>query len=177
MKRRIATLATLVALTAAPASALPFIDLDGEDRRNMLLINPGDLLSGVISLEYERGLARWFGVTLGVSVYTFRGVFTPPGEPGYTGISPEIGFRFHFIRHAPRGLFIGPYASAGYVFGRDDNAGISRAWSWGLGAAVGYNFTFGRHFTLQLGVGGGFNDYGDRLRWAPRFKVGIGATF
>jgi hypothetical protein len=178
MKRRIAAIATLVALIATPAAAAPIeINLDGEERRNMLLINPGDLFSGVLSLEYERGLARWFGVTLGLSVWTFRGVFTPPGEPAYTGIAPEIGFRFHFIRHAPRGLWIGPYASAGYVFGRDDGSAVTRAWSWGLGAALGYNFTFGRHFTLQLGVGGGFNDYGERLRWDPRFKLGIGATF
>lgn len=178
MKRTILTTATVLVLAASGVQAAPRIDLDdAAPRRNMLLLNPGDLFNGVLSLEYERGLARWFGITLGLSVSTFRGVFTPLGQPSYTGISPEVGFRFHFIRHAPRGLWIGPSVSAGYLFSRDDGATLRRAWSWGLGAALGYNFVIGRHFTFQLGVGGGFTDSGDGLRWDPRLKLGIGATF
>ena len=141
----------------------------------MLLLNPGDLFSGIISLEYERGLTSWFGITLGLSIFTFHSVFNTD-EPTFNSITPELGFRFHFIRQAPRGLWIGPYISPGYVFGRSSGS-VSRAWSWGLGAALGYNFVLGQHFTFQLGAGGGFVDYGDRVRWDPRLKLGIGATF
>lgn len=38
-------------------------------------------------------------------------------------------------------------------------------------------FIFGRHFTFQIGAGGGFTDYGDRLAWSPRLKLGLGAAF
>ena len=55
--------------------------------------------------------------------------------------------------------------------------GHSRPWSWGLGAALGYNFIIGRHFTFQIGAGGGFTDYGDVLVWSPRLRLGIGAAF
>lgn len=143
---------------------------------NLLLVNVGDLLGGVVNVEYERALASWFGITAGLSVWAFHGVFVPLGEPSFTGISPELGARFHFIRDAPGGLWFGPYLTAGYLFSRSDGA-LSQPWAWGLGAAVGYNFIFGRHFTFQLGVGGGFTDYGDRLVWAPRLRLGLGAAF
>ncbi len=142
------------------------------DTPNLLLVNVGDLLGGVVSLEYERALRPWFGLTAGLSVYAFNGAFAPFSGPGFTGINPEFGARFHFIRDAPGGLWFGPYLTAGYLF-----SGGSRPFAWGLGAALGYNFIFGRHFTFQLGVGGGFTDLGDRLLWAPRLRVGLGAVF
>lgn len=137
----------------------------------MLVVNVGDLLGGVVSLEYERALSRHFGLTAGLSVWAFHGVFAGPSAPTPTFLSPELGIRFHFIRDAPGGLWFGPYVTAGYLFSG------SRPWAWGVGAALGYNFIFGRHFTFQIGVGGGFTDYGDRLVWAPRLRVGIGAAF
>jgi hypothetical protein len=54
---------------------------------------------------------------------------------------------------------------------------VASPFAWGIGAAAGYNFIIGRHFTIQVGVGGGFTDYGDRLVWYPRFRLGLGAVF
>ena len=175
MRRAAVTLFTVIIMSASSVRAAPLLVTEREPRKNMLLLNPGDLFSGIISLEYERGLASWFGITLGLSIFTFHSVFNTD-EPTFNSITPELGFRFHFIRHAPRGLWIGPYISPGYVFGRSSGS-VSRAWSWGLGAALGYNFVLGEHFTFQLGAGGGFIDYGDHVRWDPRLKLGIGATF
>ncbi|MDP1827039.1 MAG: hypothetical protein Q8L48_27445 [Archangium sp.] len=169
MNRAVLALAAAALLLAAPARAHP-------PRPNLIILNVGDLFGGVINVEYERALTSWFGLTAGISVWTFRGIFAPPAEPTFTGISPEFGARFHFIRDAPGGLWLGPYVSAGYLFSRSDG-GLARAWAWGVGAALGYNFIFGRHFTFQLGVGGGFTDYGDRLVWAPRLRLGLGAAF
>ncbi len=172
-------LAAALCLAATDARAqqqVMVVQQNQQSGRNMLLVNPGDLFSGVISLEYERALLPWFGLTAGVSLWTFRGVFTPLGEPTYTGVGPELGARFHFIRDAPRGLWVGPSISAGYQLGRSDGA-VSRLWSWGLGAGVGYNFVFFRFFTFQLGAAGGFVDYGEKLVWSPRLKLGVGATF
>ncbi len=168
-RRCAVALAAVAVMGSSPVQAHP-------ERPNLLLLNVGDLLGGVVSVEYERALASWFGLTAGVSVWTFRGLYTPLGEPAYTGISPELGARFHFIRDAPGGLWFGPTLSAGYLFSSSTGT-LNRVWSWGVGAAVGYNFIFGRHFTFQLGVGGGFTDYGDRIVWSPRLRLGLGVAF
>jgi hypothetical protein len=149
-----------------------------ESRRpspNLLLINPGDLFNGVFSLEYERALGRFFGLTAGFSAWTFNGPFSF-GQPNYTVFGPEVGLRLHLIESAPAGLWLGPSISAGYVIARDGGA-VARAWSWGLNAGVGYNFVLGRHFVFQLGAAGGFVDYGDRLVWQPHLKLGLGGVF
>ncbi|MFT3708102.1 MAG: hypothetical protein QM817_10645 [Archangium sp.] len=179
MKRIALTMALAAALFATAASAHGVIVVNDPyyRGRNMLLVNPGDLLNGVVSLEYERALTSYFGLTGGFSAAAFNGPFNF-GQPAYTVIGPEFGMRFHFIEAAPAGLWLGPTISAGYVVARDGSlVAVSRAWSWGLGAAVGYNFVFGRHFTLQVGAGGGFQDYGDVLVWTPRLRLGLGATF
>lgn len=143
---------------------------------NLLLANPADLLGGAVSVEYERALTPWFGLTAGVSVWSFRGDLVPVGTPSFTSLSPELGARFHFVRDAPGGLWVGPMISGGYLFARNVGA-LVRTWSWGLGAAVGYNFIIGHHFTVQLGAGAGFVDYGDLLAWAPRLRLGVGWAF
>ncbi len=176
MKRAFVGLCALAMVASSSSQAEHWVRRGYSSNRNMILVNPGDLFSGVISMEYERALASWFGLTAGFSVWTFRGVFAPLGEPSFQGISPEFGMRFHFIKDAPGGLFFGPTISAGYLFARSDGA-LSRAWAWGLGAVLGYNFIFGEHFAFQLGLGGGFTDYGDRLVWAPRLRLGLGAAF
>lgn len=172
MRKLCLSLAVLGALASSPVWA----DVRGHGRGygpNLLLVNPGDLLNGVITVEYERALASWFGITLGASLWAFPGIW---GGPSYTAFVPEVGARFHLIRHAPGGLFFGPTLSAGYVAYRSDGP-VLRAFAWGLGASVGYNFIFGRHFTFQIGVGGRFTDYGDRLVWSPRLLLGLGAAF
>lgn len=177
MKRLFLALFAATALAAGPARAdVVIITNDSRVDPNLLLINPGDLLSGVVSLEYERALNPWFGITGGLSVWAFRGPFIPFNQPYYTAFVPEVGVKFHFIRDAPAGLWFGPTISAGYVASRSDGS-LSRAFAWGLGASVGYNFVFGRHFTFQIGAGGRFTDYGDGLYWSPRLILGLGAVF
>lgn len=144
-----------------------------EQRRpNLLVVNPADLLSGIVSLEYERGLNSLLGVSIGVSAWAFPGVFAF-GQPSMTAIGPELGLRFHFIRDAPAGLWFGPSINTGVVIGSE----TTRVWMWGLGAAAGYNFVIGDHFVLQLGAGGGFVDSGAGLVWSPRFRLGLGGVF
>jgi hypothetical protein len=167
---------SVVASSAARADVYINVNERGgsEYGPNLLLINPGDLINGVISLEYERALSPWFGLTIGASVWAFRG-WTFGQNDTYFAFLPELGARFHFIRDAPGGLFIGPTVSAGYV--ASSSGTLTSAFAWGLGASVGYNFIIGRNFTFQLGVGGRFTDYGGNLVWSPRLLLGLGATF
>lgn len=176
MRNLLLSLSLLGVLASTPARADVYL-VEGSrgPGPNLLLINPGDLLDGVITIEYERALASWFGLTVGASVWAFPGVFAF-GQHTYTAFVPEIGARFHFIRSAPGGLFIGPSLSAGYVAASSTGA-VTRAFAWGLGLSLGYNFIFGDHFTFQLGIGGRFIDYGDALVWSPRLLLGLGAAF
>jgi hypothetical protein len=172
MRRLVFTILTAATLTTSSVALADLTIGDSSPRRNAFLINPGDLLNGVLSLEYERGVAPWLGINFGLGLTFFDSIFNDD-DRGNTGLTAEVGFRFHFIRHAPGGLWFGPYITGSTMFDPDRY----QWWTWGLGAAVGYNFVLGRHFTLQLGGGGGFVDYGDHLSWDPRFRVAVGASW
>lgn len=169
------SLSLLIAMVLTSSLALAHEDalvVEGPlPRRNALLINPGDLFNGTLSLEYERGVVPWLGLNAGFGVSFFPSMWNTAGFS--EAVHVELGFRFHFIRHAPGGLWFGPYTIVSAGFDED----LYQWLTWGLGAAVGYNFVLGRHFTLQLGGGGGFVDYGNRVAWAPRFRLGLGASW
>jgi hypothetical protein len=112
------------------------------------------------------------GLEFAMSVLAFHSVFNPPVTTQVVAISPEIGLRLHLIRNAPGGLWIGPSVNAAYITGTDP----PRAYGFGFGAAVGYNFFLGP-FALQVGVGGAVQDYGEGWVWSPRFRLGLGFDF
>jgi len=162
------------AAEAAPPAAQP-VTIAASGPQNVLLVNPGDLFSGIITVEYERALSRWFGLSLGASLWAYRGPFAGQGE-WFPSFGPELGLRLHVIRDAPGGLWIGPSVTFGYV--APGTAGDPvRPWAWGLGGALGYNFILFRHLVFQLGAGGGFTDYGRGYVWSPRLRLGLGAAF
>lgn len=173
MKRDLGRLAfvTCLIVNVSFAQARPWRD---DSYRNLMLINPGELFTGSLALEYERALGPFFGLVGGLSVALFDGPLNL-GNPWATIVGPEIGFKFHFIQNAPVGLWLGPYINAGYVVSRG-NSELQRLWAWGAGAGIGYNFQFGR-FVFQIGASGGFTDHGYRLAWAPRLKLGVGGVF
>jgi hypothetical protein len=174
MKREVSLVVILVCIVSSEAR--PDSAAVAAPGKNLLLVNPGDLFTGVVSLEYERALAPFFGLSVGLSVWAFHSLLSPATDPDYTSISPELGARLHLIRGAPGGLFLGPYVTGGYLFARS-GATPSRPWSWGVGGAVGYNFIVGQHFTFQIGAGYGFTAYGAQLVWFPRLRLGLGAVF
>ncbi len=178
MKKTLLALVAVAALGVGGAAQAADVGIRHApvEKPNMLLFNPGDLLGGIVSFEYERALETWFGLSAGLSVQSFRGAFTPAGTSSYVALGPEIGARFHFIQAAPGGLWLGPYVGGAYIAARDDGA-VSRAFGWNLGAALGYNFIIARSFVFQIGAGGGFHDYGNNLVWAPRLRLGLGGVF
>lgn len=171
MKSRILAVIVAVGLTAAPVSA----DEGGSfGPRNLLVFNAGDLINGLLTLEYERGLSRHIGLEFGLSVLAFRGAFGSPVQASVIALAPEIGLRFHFIKAAPRGFWFGPSLNGAYLMPNADRP--RQNFGYGFGAAVGYNFTLGG-FVVQLGVGGAVHDYGEGFVWSPRFRLGLGAVF
>lgn len=180
-KSRLSTLAVaaavLVSLVAGEVKAQASISSTASVRTpNLLMFDPGDLINGVVRVEYERALRDWFGISLGLAVTSFRGAFTPQEQAGVIAIGPEIGAKFHFIQDAPGGLWVGPYLGMGVVAARNGAASAS-VFTYDLGAALGYNFILFEHFVLSIGAGGGFNDRGYGIAWAPRFRLGLGGVF
>jgi len=176
-KHTLFAFAALTGLFAATgAHAQPYYVDDDYRGVNALLFDPGELINGVVNFEYERALNPWFGLTGGLAINSYRSAWDPNSGDGFVAIGPEIGMRFHFIREAPRGLWLGPYLDLAYVTARD-NRTVTTTFGYQLGGAIGYNFVFFRHFLLSLGAGGGFGDYGYGVRWDPRLRVGLGAVF
>jgi len=175
LKTLAAALVVASSLAATTARAEDVYYQYREENQNALMFDPGALINGVANFEYERALNELFGITVGMNIDSYKSAWYA-NAPGYVAIGPELGVRFHFIRAAPRGFWIGPYLDLAYVAAHD-RAGTTTSVGYGLGGALGYNFVFFRHFLLSLGVGGGFGDYGYGIRGDPRFRLGVGAVF
>jgi hypothetical protein len=165
------------AVTGLDAVALPAAQQGSGP--NLLLANPGDLLDGVFSLEYERALLPWLGVTLGAQVWGFRGVLAPPTVPPpsfIAALGPELGVRVHPGGVAPRGYWVGLTAGVEALLSRSDGP-LARRWAWGMGLSTGYTYVLERSLSFQFGVGGRFVDYGDVVVWSPRLVLAVGSAF
>jgi len=161
----------------APAAAEGIVEArDTTYGPNVLLLNAGDLVIGGVTLEYERALTPWFGLSLSVWASTYRNLFLPADRASALWIGPEFSPRFHFLRDAPGGWWVGPTVSAGGVYASDGGP-VTQPLLWGAGLAAGYTFILGHHFTVQLGLGGGFTLWGERVDWVPRLRVAVGPTF
>jgi hypothetical protein len=146
---------------------------------NLLLANPGDLLGGVVSIEYERALLPWLGVTLGAQAWVTRGVLTAadsPAPPFIAALGPELGVRFHPGGEAPRGAWVAAAAGVQGLLSRSDGP-LARPWAWSGGLSAGYTFVLQRSLSFQAGVGARVMDYGDRVVWSPRLLLALGSAF
>ncbi len=144
--------------------------------KNVLLVNPGDLLVGVVALEYEHALNRVFGLEFGLAFTVLPSLFNLNQESHVYAFGPEVGFRFHLTQDAPAGLWLGPAITGVYLLPRGNNT-LVRQFGYGVTAAIGYNFIFAGGLVFQVGVGGGFNDYGEGLAWSPHLRLGLGGLF
>lgn len=143
---------------------------------NVLTVNPADLLSGIASIEYERVVAPWLGLSGGVAVWSFRGILLPEGEPSFVGLAPELGARFHLLSNAPGGFWLGPTVMVGALFAREGGE-LARNWSWGVALAAGYTFILDEHLVFQIGGSSGVIDHGEGIVWSPRLRLALGVTF
>jgi len=153
---------------------------------NSLTVNPIDLFTGNLNIEYERALGTRVGLYGGINFLVMRGVLLRD-TPNRFAIGPEAGVRIYLFGRAPGGIWIGPYVNAAYV--RESNIGstdLSRDnLALGAGGMAGINLLFGQ-FNLSLGAGAGYQDYGvltttQRLASSygvtPRLRLALGAVF
>jgi hypothetical protein len=140
--------------------------------KNVAFMNLGDLITGGVSIEYERVVVPWLGMTAGLGM---RGFDTPfvNRENWRTAASGELGVRLHFLKPAPAGLFVDAHLTGVALMKSLDGVPL-RPFGWGAGASVGYQFVVLPNFALQLGAGANFVDAGAGLQWEPRLRVGLG---
>jgi hypothetical protein len=149
---------------------------------NAVTVQPIDLFTGTLNIEYERVLAKRIGAYGAVNFMMYRPILYP--SPGSSfGLGPEIGLRVYLIGNAPAGLWIGPYINAlwvrnvaeGYIV---DSLGL------GAGGMAGVNLVFG-HFLLSLGGGVAYVDHSayrndervGAFGLTPRLRLAVGAAF
>ncbi|MDP1921407.1 MAG: hypothetical protein Q8L14_34520 [Myxococcales bacterium] len=140
--------------------------------KNVAFMNLGDLATGGISLDYERVVAPWLGLTAGLGM---RGFDTPlvNRETWRTTASAALGVRLHLVQRAPAGLFVDAHVTGAALMKSLEGAPL-RPFGWGAGASLGYQFVVLPNFAFQLGAGAGFIDGGAGLQWEPRLRVGLG---
>lgn len=155
---------------------------------NSLTVNPIDLFTGTINIEYERAVANKVGIYGGVNFLIMRGVLMSSDARNRFAFGPEVGARLYLIGRAPGGLWLGPYVNAAYV----RNIGVAGdapsggdALSLGGGGMAGINLLFGQ-FNLSLGAGAGYYDWGvvtsgtrdpSSSGFTPRLRLALGAVF
>lgn len=152
-------------------------------RYNALTIQPIELFSGTLNLEYEGVVMPYLTFTAGLNLLLYRGVFPVTYQQSF-GVGPELGARFYPMREAPAGLWFGPSAGVSYI--RNESGGkFADSLGYSVGAMVGYNVIINR-FEASLGLGGGWIDYSSNPTGAervgmygfvPRLKVSMGFVF
>ncbi len=150
---------------------------------NSVTVNPIDMFTGMLNVEYERAVATRLGLYGGVNFGYMRGVLSNSDVRPLT-VGPEIGLRVYLIGRAPGGLWIGPYGNAAWVRNTDASGSIDSL-GLGFGAMAGINLLLGQ-FNLSLGAGTGYHDYSS---WSagtrrigsfgvtPRLRLALGAVF
>lgn len=168
-----------------PSVERPYHSLLRSAWDNSLTVNPIDLFTGTLNIEYERAIGTRMGVYGGLNFLLMRGVLLPQETTRRFAIGPEVGLRLYLIGRAPGGLWLGPYLNAGWVresvggeYNRDNLA-------LGAGGMAGINLLFGQ-FNLSLGAGAGYNDWGvltsgartaGSSSFTPRLRLAVGAVF
>jgi hypothetical protein len=160
------------ALSEEAVSTRPSTTMVQVEPKNVAFMNLGELVTGGVSIEYERVVFPWLGITADLGM---RGFDTPlvNRQTWRTAATAELGARFHFLRPAPGGLFVDAHLTGVALMKSLDGVPL-RPLGWGAGASVGYQFVVLPNFALQLGAGVGFVDAGAGLQWEPRLRVGLG---
>jgi hypothetical protein len=81
---------------------------------NALTVEPIDLLTGTLNLQYERALIPAVSGYVGFNYLYFSG-YDEPNAGTQLAIGPEIGLRLYLVGRAPAGLWIGPDLGTAYV--------------------------------------------------------------
>jgi hypothetical protein len=118
------------------------------DPKNVVL---ADLGLHVIALGYQRTLSDHVALSVSSGLYDPWTVTEKVGD--IRGAMLRVRPYFFFTDHAPRGVWISPFAQGAVVRGTSQGEARTGG-AFALGAAAGYAFLFGGVVHLSLGVGG-----------------------
>lgn len=124
--------------------------------RNVIL---ADLGLHVVGVGYQRTLAPWIALSVSLDAYdpwvqnqNAFGLSGSEYRSDLIGAVVRVRPFFHPWSNAPSGLWISPFAQAG--FGRATAAGLVQTGAvWAIGLSVGYAILLVRHLHISLGLG------------------------
>jgi hypothetical protein len=140
----------------------------------VLKISPFGFLIGYYSLDYERAISDKTSVSIGGGYW--RGF----GEDPVGLYSVNLGSSYYLSkdRYAPRGVYIGPRASA--VFSTDSNV---KGFYYSAGALFGYQSVANSGFVFDIGIGANYVNFKEvdgvigNGTVLPSFQLAIGYGF
>ena len=123
--------------------------------KSAVSLNPAMLLLGGIGVEVETAVKPNLSLFVAPSFLFFDSAFTALTNVSLSGFSVDVGVRYFSARKAPKGLWVGPYASLAFLtvpFGPSEinTTGL------GFGGMVGYSWISDSSFYFSLGAGGGY---------------------
>jgi hypothetical protein len=125
---------------------------------NLIDFNPGTLLWGEVSLEYERALGQAMSVLIGPQLLPFKGVIdnSYASQTGIQSKGAGLTLSFHFFPgvQSLRGFWIGPEADATWASASVGNITVSGT-VFGVYGIAGYTFLPGPNVAISLGIGAG----------------------
>jgi hypothetical protein len=144
-----------------------------DEPMQVLKISPFGFLIGYYSLDYERAISDKTSVSFGGGYW--RGF----GEDPVGLYSINLGSSYYLSkdRYSPRGVYIGPRASA--VFSTDSNV---KGFYYSAGALFGYQSVASSGFVFDIGIGANYVNFKDVKNTTggtvlPSFQLAIGYGF
>jgi len=155
------------------------VETEWASQKNLIVINPLDIIVGMFDVHCERALGSSNGMELGLN-------FTDNDLLGWKtqAIGAEVDYNFYFENHAPNGWFAGPriYVQAAdldYTW-KDSTTGIQQSHStsiivFGVDAQGGYRWMWKSGFTIDVLSSLGYS-FGPSVRINDRrpFLIGHG---
>jgi len=185
MIRAIGTVGVVAGLlmTAGTAGAEELVTVRAEGTSS-LTVNPLDLFSGTINLEYEHAFDRsasWFA---GFDFLVYHG-FWPYDSANAFAFGPEAGLRLYLFGNAPAGLWLGPYVGTALVQQNSSSGQHLVSLGVSAGGMAGFNLVVLGRCNISLGLGAGWIDYstassGGRIGLyglVPRGRLAVGVVF
>ncbi len=143
----------------AAALVVAFSGLKAQDNgaQNAIKLNPLSLIFATGNVAYERAIGPQSSIQLGVF---YSGVGISGLRYSGLGVTPEFRYYFAGNRQALNGVYVGPFVRYQNftIKVKDSNPEESASYSsFGGGAVIGWEKTYGSGFVLDIFVGPQYN--------------------
>lgn len=154
---------------------------------NVITADPGALLFGQVSVQYERALTSFVSLVTGLRGQYGLATFGWIGSPGSQqsaryGGGADLGVRFYFQGFAPQGFYLGVEGAAMWMHVESQPSlwpptSVQRSLAGGqVGVHLGHQWIVSRAFALALGAGLTLPIFDGVEGFALALRVGLGVA-